>query len=126
MNKQLVGLLIVLLAPCVQAQRGVSVTVDIHQPGVYGRITLGDVPPPVVMPQPVIVLPPVHVQQQPIYLYVPPGHQRKWAKHCRQYNACGQPVYFVREEWVREQYEHEHPQRKPKMHGRGHGHGRDH
>ena len=24
-------------------------------------------------------------------------------------SACGQPVYFVRDEWVRERYEHEHP-----------------
>jgi hypothetical protein len=35
-----------------------------------------------------------------VYLYVPPGHQKNWAKHCARYAACGQPVYFVQERWV--------------------------
>ena len=26
----------------------------------------------------------------------PPGHAKHWAKHCREYNACGRPVYFVK------------------------------
>ena len=66
-------------------------------PGVYGRIDIGNAPPPpVVYAQPVIIQrPAVVVQQQPVYLYVPPGHQKKWGKHCRKYNACNQPVYFV-------------------------------
>ena len=94
------------------AQTSVGVSIGINQPGVYGRIDIGNYPPPVlVYPQPVIIAPaPVVVQRQPIYLYVPPGHQKKWGKHCARYNACGQPVYFVQEQWVRERYEHEHPQ----------------
>jgi hypothetical protein len=41
---------------------------------------------------------------------VPPGHQKNWGKYCGQYQACGQPVYFVQESWVRERYEREgHP-----------------
>jgi hypothetical protein len=36
------------------------------------------------------------IVQQPLYLHVPPGHAKKWSKHCARYNACGQPVYFVR------------------------------
>jgi hypothetical protein len=75
--------------------------------GVYGRIVIGDKPPPpVVVAQPVIIAPPppvvvvqgqapVVVQQQPVYIYAPPGHQKKWAKHCARYGACAQPVYFV-------------------------------
>ena len=60
--------------------------------------------------EPVIVAPPpVVVERRPIYLYVPPAHQQNWRRYCGQYNACGQPVYFVRDEWVRERYEHEHP-----------------
>jgi hypothetical protein len=41
--------------------------------------------------------------QQPIYLYVPPAHQANWGRYCGRYAACRQPVYFVHEDWVREQ-----------------------
>ncbi len=87
-----------------------SVSIGINQPGVYGRINIGDVPPPALYrPEPVIIARPrVVVQQQPVYLYVPPAHQQNWRRYCGQYRACGQPVYFVRDEWVRERYEHEH------------------
>jgi hypothetical protein len=93
------------------AQTSVGVSIGINQPGVYGRINIGNYPPPVlVYPQPVIIAPaPVAIQRQPIYLYVPPGHQKNWGKYCSHYSACGQPVYFVQEQWVRERYEHEHP-----------------
>lgn len=64
--------------------------------GVYGQIVLGDaaVPPPVYSSRPVII----HrtaVGYDPMYLYVPPGHRKKWSKHCSRYNACNRPVYFV-------------------------------
>jgi hypothetical protein len=102
-----------------QAATNVGVTVDINQPGVYGRVVIGNVPPPVVYPQPVIIAPrPIVVQQQPIYLSVPPGHAKKWGKHCHKYNACNQPVYFVKTS----EYEGEGRGRGK---GRGHGHGRD-
>jgi len=63
------------------------------------------------------------VQPAPLYLYVPPGHQKKWAKHCGAYNACGRPVYFVKESWVRERYEQEHRHDHGGDHDRGHGNG---
>ncbi len=105
------------------AGTSVGVTIDVHQPGVYGRITIGNAPPPlVVYPQPVIIAPsPVAVVQQPIYLYVPPGHQKNWAKHCARYSACGQPVYFVQETWVRERYVQAHPQPRMREERREHG-----
>lgn len=95
----------------VSAQTSVGVSIDINQPGVYGRIDIGNRPPPIVVnQQPVIIIQqPVAVVRQPIYLYVPPGHQKKWSKHCSRYNACGQPVYFVQEQWVVERYRNEHP-----------------
>lgn len=66
-------------------------------PGVYGRIDIGNAPPPPVLyPQPVIITrPAVVVQQPPLYLYVPPGHAKNWRKHCARYNACDRPVYFA-------------------------------
>ena len=103
-----------LLAGCaVAAQAQTSVSIGINQPGVYGRITIGDVPPPaLVLPQPVIIeRQPVVVQRAPIYLYVPPAHQQDWRRYCGRYSACNQPVYFVREEYVRERWAKEHPGR---------------
>ena len=116
-----------------QAQTSVGVSVQVNQPGVYGRVDIGNMPPPpVVYTRPVVIAQPaVVVPAQPVYLYVPPGHQKKWSKHCHRYNACGQPVYFVKESWVRERYEHEHRHdhdhdhdRKDKHHGKGKGHGK--
>lgn len=68
------------------------------RPGVYGRIEVRDAPPPPLMsPQPVVASkalgPP---QQAPVYLYIPAGQVRKWSTHCRRYDACDRPVYFVR------------------------------
>ena len=120
--------LILLLTACALtptfAQTNVGVSIGIQQPGVYGRIDIGAFPQPrIVYPQPVVVVQtPIAVHQQPVYLYVPPGHQKNWSKHCGRYNACGQPVYFVREDWVRERYEEHHRH----GHDRGHGHGNKH
>jgi hypothetical protein len=107
----------------------VGVGVTIRQPGVYGRIEVGSAPPPVLYPQPVIIAQPRVIVAQPappLYLYVPPGHAKKWGKHCHRYNACGRQVYFVREEWVHEQYYAAHPGKGPPVYveGRGHGHGK--
>ncbi|WP_292931748.1 hypothetical protein [Noviherbaspirillum sp.] len=104
---------------------GVSVAGQVS-PGVYGRIDIGNAPPPPVLyAQPVIIARPVRpVQMAPIYLHVPPGHAKHWAKHCHKYNACGQPVYFVRSA------EYEDGGRGGKHdkenHGHGHGHGHGH
>lgn len=130
--KKLVGLALAAcaLAPAF-AQTSVGVSIGVNQPGMYGRIDIGNYPQPrVVYPQPVIITPaPVAVYQQPVYLYVPPGHQKNWGKHCHRYNACGQQVYFVQETWVRERYVQEHPgyredNRGEYRHDKGHGHGR--
>lgn len=68
------------------------------RPGVYGRIEIGNAPPP-----PLLYAQPVRVAEQlgaasakPVYLYVPTGHARKWSRHCHKYQACARPVYFVR------------------------------
>lgn len=92
--------------PAAWAGPDVGVSIGIHQPGVYGRIDIGGrPPPPVVYPQPILVTPgPVAVHRRPVYMYVPPGYQRDWRHHCYRYGACGQPVYFVRESWVRDQW----------------------
>jgi hypothetical protein len=84
--------------------------------GVYGRVEFGNAPPPpLVYAEPIVVVrpPPRVVAPAPIYLHVPPGHAKHWDKHCRKYNACDRPVYFVKSE----EYE-------PKR-GKGRGKGRE-
>jgi hypothetical protein len=103
--------------PWAGAAVDVGVGVTIREPGVYGRIEIGSAPPPVLYPQPVVIVP-AAVPRRPVYLYVPPGHAKHWKKHCKRYDACNQPVYFVQEEWVRVRYEQAHPGK-----GRGKGNG---
>ena len=92
------------ISPALAADVGVSVSVG--QPGFYGRIDIGNAPRPVlVYPQPVVIQPvPMVRETRPIYLHVPQGHARNWRKYCHQYNACGQPVYFVQERWYNDVY----------------------
>ncbi len=47
---------------------------------------------------------PMGMAPQPIYLRVPPGHRKNWRKHCLRYGACGQPVYFVGDNWYNNVY----------------------
>ena len=66
-------------------------------PGVYGQVQFSNAPPPVLYAEPMVIAPqPRNVVLEPLYLHVPPGHARNWAKHCHKYNACGRPVYFVK------------------------------
>ncbi|MGQ3050685.1 MAG: hypothetical protein ACT6S0_02760 [Roseateles sp.] len=121
MNKIVLGLSAALLAGTVQAT-DIGVSVQIGQPGFYGRIDIGNAPPPVVLREPIWVQRrPVHVE--PVYMRIPPGHQKNWAKHCRRYDACGMPVYFVREDWYQQRYSH--PDHVRHDHGKDHGKDKD-
>jgi len=129
MNRYLIAAALAAAAvPALAADVGVSLQVG--QPGFYGRIDIGNTPAPrLVYPEPVIIQPvPVGVVRAPVYLHVPPGHAKDWRKHCRKYNACGQPVYFVQEDWYQNVYvpRHREGQRQGKGHdgkpGKGKGH----
>ena len=133
--KRLLPALVLMMAvstvPAIAADVGVSVQVG--QPGFYGRIDIGTFPQPqVIYPQPVIIQPvPVGVVHPPIYLRVPTGRAKHWRKHCGEYNACGHPVYFVQDRWYNEvyvpQYREHHADHRGDndgdRHGHGHGHG---
>jgi hypothetical protein len=122
--KRLLSVLAVMMAvvavPAIAADVGVSVQVG--EPGFYGRIDIGTFPQPqVIYPRPVVIQPvPVGVARPPIYLRVPPGHAKNWRKHCNKYNACGQSVYFVPDRWYNDVY----VPRYRESHGRGHSEGR--
>jgi hypothetical protein len=112
------------------AQVSIGVSIGINAPGQYGRIDINNYPQLVVVnEQPVIyVLSAVAVHQRPIYLYVPPVQQASWGRYCGGYRACGQPVYFVQENWVRDEYCRRHDNREGRKAFRNkgrqdHGHG---
>jgi hypothetical protein len=121
------------------AGTNVNLSVTVGQPNFYGRIDIGDFPQPqVVYTEPVIVQPQVRYVGRPIYLRVPPGHMKHWEKHCAEYAACGQKVYFVHDDWYNNVYaphyrdEHGHGHDRDDHdegehgHGHGHGHGKGH
>ena len=112
----------------------VGVSVTLGRPGFYGHIDIGDFPAPQVRnTRPVVIQPaPIGVVVAPVYLRVPPGHRKHWDKHCAEYNACGQPVYFVRDNWYNNVYvphyreRNEYGERGHDQHeGRDEGHGHD-
>ena len=98
-------------------------------PGIYGQVQIGNAsPPPLVYAQPMLIVPQA-APPPPVYLHVPPGHAKNWRKHCREYNACNRPVYFVRSEEYAPDYErrnHGHGHDRDDDHDHGHGHGRGH
>ena len=129
---------------------GVSVTVG--QPGFYGRIDLGNMaPPPVLYPQPVIIQRPARIVAEPMYLRVPPGHAKKWDKHCHKYKCLLAQRLFRARRVVHQRIcaalprrtprrppittaamtaamtatdDRGHGKHKDKGHGNGHGHGK--
>lgn len=103
MKRLLFSLLIAAAAAPVFAA-DVGVSVNVGQPGFYGRIDIGNAPPPQVIYAQPIIIQRIAQPPPPIYLRVPPGHAKKWRKHCQRYDACGRPVYFVRDDWYNNVY----------------------
>ena len=93
---------IALSTPAFAADVGVSV--NIGQPGFYGRLDIGGFPPPVLIYSQPRYIEAVPRGRPPLYLRVPPGHAKHWDKHCREYRACGERVYFVRDNWYNREY----------------------
>jgi len=116
----------------------VGASITIGDPNFFGRIDIGDFPrPDVIFAQPVTAIPVVGVPPPgPMYLRIPPGHEKHWDKHCAKYNACGAPVYFVRDNWYQDVYAPEYRSKHPGKGGgngqgkgnkgnKGHGHGQN-
>ncbi len=124
--KRYLSALLVAAASTAALAADVGVSVSIGQPGFYGRIDIGNAPPPVLIyPQPVIIQR-VHAAPPPIYLRVPPGHAQKWSKHCQKYDACSRPVYFVKDDWYNNVYVPHYQSAHPSSsHGKGQGKGKN-
>jgi hypothetical protein len=104
--------------------RAQNLSLQLGQTGYYGSIDLGNLNrPPVIYQQPMVIhMIPQYQNAAPIYMRVPPGHAKKWSKHCAAYNACGRPVYFVQDSWYSNTYA---PHYRKSHGGRGHDDGRD-
>jgi hypothetical protein len=87
------------------ANIGVGISVNVGDPNYYGSIDVGNYPPPeVVNASPMVVQPSVGVALAPLYVHVPLAYSSNWRHYCGMYNACGRPVYFVRDSWYRQIY----------------------
>jgi len=90
----------------------VAISVNIGQPGFYGRLDMDDYTPPQLVYQQPRMARAVPGNRQPIYLNVPPGHAKNWRRHCHTYNACDERVYFVRNSWYEREYVARHQRRQ--------------
>jgi hypothetical protein len=116
------ALLLLLTAAASASHAGnVGVSINIGQPGFYGRIDLGGFPQPRVIYREPIIVDRVSVAAPEIYLRVPSNHRRNWKRYCRDYNACGQRVYFVQDSWYNNDYVPRYRERQG--HGQGQGQG---
>lgn len=118
-----------LATPALAADVGVSISIG--QPGFYGQLDIGDYPQPRVYYREPIIIEQEASYGPPIYLRVPPGHRKHWRKHCREYNACGQQVYFVQDDWYNREYvpryqEHHRDQHSDERGNNNHGDHGDH
>ncbi len=114
------------LATPALADTDVGVSINIGQPGYYGRIDIGDYGRPRVIYSEPRVVRRVAVNRAPIYLNVPPGHAKNWRKHCGKYDACGERVYFVQNTWYDREYVPRYQSRHRDRHDHdGRGDGRD-
>jgi hypothetical protein len=130
MKHFLCAIVMILIVTSTALAADVGVSVSVAQPGFYGRIDVGSFPQPeLIYARPVVVHPvPVGVVYQPVYMHVPPGHAKHWSKHCSKYNACGHPVYFVKDNWYNDVYVPHQQARNAqyaKQHGDKHGEKQD-
>jgi hypothetical protein len=103
MNKFIAAFALASAAVAGPALADVGISIRVGEPGFYGQLDIGGYQPRVVYSRPVIVERRSRYES-PIYVRVPPGHQRDWKRHCGRYNACARPVYFVRDDWYRNDY----------------------
>ncbi|MEO6186812.1 MAG: hypothetical protein ABIP38_10635 [Steroidobacteraceae bacterium] len=116
MKKLLAALLLTSAAVAVPALAGnVGVSISVGEPGFYGQLDIGHVDRPRLLYGEPVLLDRRYRNAAPVYLRVPRDQASSWRRYCGRYNACGRPVYFVRDEWYRDVYAPRYRQ----THGRG-------
>ncbi len=96
---------------------------SVGEPGFYGRVDIGGYQPQVIYRQPMVIEREARYRT-PVYLHVPTYQARHWGRYCSAYDACGEPVYFVQDDWYNQvyvpSYRERHPVRYNEYHeGRG-------
>jgi hypothetical protein len=76
----------------------------IGQPDYYGRLDFNIYPHPKVINRHPVAIERVSKDRPPVYLRVPAGQTKHWRRYCRKYNACGERVFFVRDNWYNREY----------------------
>ena len=94
-----------ILASAAASSAQAQVSLAIGSPGFYGAIDIGGgvAAPAVVYQQPMMIAP-VAVAPEPLYLYVPPEQYGNWGQYCGYYDACGRAVFFVQPTWYQRTY----------------------
>jgi len=103
MKKLIAALALASAAVAGPALAGVGVSIQLGEPGFYGQLDIGGYQPRVLYDRPVIVERGAR-NPYPVYLRVPSGQERNWRNYCGRYQACDRPVYFVRDDWYRNDY----------------------
>ena len=104
MKRLLAVAVLVVAAAAIPAQADIGLTINLGEPGFFGRIDIGDFPAPQLINRTARTIQRVPTNRAPVYLLVPPGHAKHWKKHCHEYNACDQRVFFVSDEWYNREY----------------------
>jgi hypothetical protein len=105
MKRKLILLAIVAATATVPALAAdLGVAISIGQPGFYGQLDIGNFPQPQLINSQPIIIEGGAMNRPPLYLHVPPEYSKHWKKHCHEYNACGERVFFVSDDWYKRQY----------------------
>ncbi len=108
----------------------VGISVNIGQPNFYGQLDPNGYPQPQVIYRQPKAIGRVPINQPPVYMRVPPSQAKNWRKHCRKYNACGERVLFVQDNWYNREYapryQEQHGDRGEHGNNGNGGHGRNH
>jgi hypothetical protein len=82
----------------------IGVSINLGQPNFYGRLDPSGYPQPRVIYRQPKAIQQVPMNQPPVYMRVPPSQAKNWRKHCNRYNACGERVLFVQDNWYKRDY----------------------
>jgi len=75
---------------------------NVTSPEIFGEVTFGDIQPQVIYRHPQAIYQKNSQYSNPVYVYIPAGHEEHWAKYCGRYNLCDSKVYFVQGQWYRD------------------------